>query len=234
VDPHVYESRVPRQRPEEADDRAVEDRLRQVLAETAGTVEPANWLPVAAVRQRAGRRQRARRLAVALPAVAAVTVAAALMAGAARHTRETVATPGPAPAGRWSVLCATPSGAVARPGEALPMMLQTGGPCADAGDAAGPHCVLHVEQPLPAVDGLVPGTRAGAACVPVYTGPGPVVRTTLTLDGRTSPTSVQLVDGHLGYQAPPGTPHRGDAQAVITVYGPWDEVLGTYTSARPS
>lgn len=220
---------------------AAECAVRSGLRDAAAAFTPSPW-PADAVRERAGRRRRARRLAAALPLAATVAVAAVLTAGQLRD-RVMDGPSGPtAPTVRHST--AVPHGPaveVVPPtrsvdiGAGLRMRLAPTKRCFSA-DGGAWHCenAAGDDGGTPWIDPEVRTVPRGAVYVPLFVGPRSPARMTLTLRGHHYPLRMAALPGVPGYTAgylttPPPPPPGSLPETTVTAYDADGTILATVT-----
>lgn len=213
-----------------------ESAVRQGLLAAAGALTPSPW-PAAAVRARAGRRRRARRLAAVLPVLAAVAVTAVLTAP---QLRDRAAGGPPDPTGQGTALPDGPAAEVVPAdrsvdvGAGLRMRLAPTKVCFSAAGGAW-QC-----EAAPSDDGgtawIRPEARPapdGTVYVPLYVGPASPARMTLATRGHRYPLRMAVLPGAPGYTAgylavpllfPGSLP-----EATVTAYDRQGRVLATVT-----
>ncbi|SEG26949.1 hypothetical protein SAMN05216223_104123 [Actinacidiphila yanglinensis] len=188
---------------------SAEDRVRAALHDAVRAVEPSPWRS-AAVRQRAARLRRARRIAATLPVVTAVAACAVVMA-AASHDRApdrpappAVSTSAPTP----SPLPTTPAPAVrvvqpGRPfsvGDGERMKLEPTRRCiAESGDVWQCDDLGGGNHPAGSLSSQNRGDAHHVVLAPLYTGPVLPARMTVTIEGRRYPVRLVTLPGHPGY-----------------------------------
>lgn len=228
-----------------------EDRVRRCLRDAVAVVEPSAW-PADAVRERARRRLRNRRIATVLPMAAAVA-ACAVVTAAATHDRASVGPAATAPPGPTVPVVPTtqvvPPGRVIDIGNGGRMKLESAGRCLGFGDGAW-NCGDAVSGPGGAGTSTSPvgggsiGTRIrtgpnGTLYTPLYVGPRQPVRMTVTVEGHVYPVRMVTLPGHPGYTAgylvTPPEPAAGAARRLtVTAYDARGNVLATTGPPAPA
>lgn len=218
-----------------------ESAVRHGLRAAAGEFTPSPW-PGEAVRARAGRRRRARRLATVLPMAAAVTVAAVLTAGQLRDR----ATDGPSGSTTPTVGHSTagpegPAVEVVQPsrsvdiGAGLRMRLAPTKRCfSSAGGAWQCEAAASDDGGVPWIDPEVRTTPSGTVYVPLFIGPRSPARMTLTVRGHHYPLRMAALPGTpgyaTGYLATPPPPVPGSVpETTVTAYDRQGKILATVT-----
>ncbi|MFC1419058.1 hypothetical protein [Streptacidiphilus cavernicola] len=238
----------------EPDLPAAEDRVRHALREAVRGVEPSPWQP-AEVRERAAGHRRARRLAATLPVVAAVAACAVVMAAANQDrgpdspTRPPAPTGPTAPDGRLTAdhppatpVMSAPAVRVVAPGQPFAvgdgeqMRLEPTRVCLLQRGAAW-QCdnVAGDNRSAGSVSSENRADQHGTVYAPLYTGPVPAARMTLTVQGRDYPVQLVVLAGPPGYAAgyvvgpPPPSPGVFPG-LTIRVYDAGGAVLATLVS----
>lgn len=215
-----------------------ERAVRHSLRAAAADFTPPPW-PGEAVRARAGRHRRTRRLAQVLPLAAAVTVAALLTAGQLRD-RAASGPSGPT-AGHSTPAPAGPAVEVVPPnrsldiGAGLHLRLAPTKLCFSSGAGAW-QCkpVATDTGGDPWINPDVRATPDATVYVPVFHGPHSPARMLLTLQGHDYPLRMATLPGSpgytAGYVAAPPPPASGSLPAeTVTAYDRQGSVLATVT-----
>jgi hypothetical protein len=224
------------------DDTEAEAAVRHGLRTAAGTVTPSLW-PAEAVRARARRARRTRRLATVLPMAAAVTVAAVLTTGLLRD-RATGGPSGPTtpPAGQSTAVPQGPAVQVVAPersidiGAGLRMRLAPTKRCFSSGGSAW-QCedTASDDGGTPWIDPEVRTAPSGTVYVPLFIGPRAPARMTLTFAGRHAyPLRMAALWGAPGYTVgylatSPPLLSGSLPETTVTAYDQQGNVLATVT-----
>ena len=218
-----------------------ESAVRHGLRAAAGAFTPPPW-PAEAVRARAGRRRRARRLAAVLPMAAAVTVAAVMAAGQLGDR----ATGGPAgptapPAGHSTAVTRQSPLEVVLPeqsvdiGAGLRMRLAPTKLCFSSGAGAWQcEAAASDDGGEPWIDPEARSARDGTVYVSLYVGPRAPARMTLTVHGRHYPLRMATLPGAPGYAVgypatPPPEASGSLPETTVTAFDRQGTVLATVT-----
>ncbi|MFC4036290.1 hypothetical protein ACFO3J_33315 [Streptomyces polygonati] len=220
-----------------------ESAVRHALRTAASAFTPSPW-PAEAVRERAGRQRRARRLATVLPIAAAVMIAAVLAAGEMRD-RATGRPSGltPAASGRstagteGSAVEVVPPGRSVDIGAGLRMRLAPTKVCfSSAGGAWQCEAAASDDGGVPWIDPRVRTAPNGTVYVPLFIGPRSPAHMTLTMQGHHYPLRLATLPGapgySVGYLATAKPPASGALpETTVTAYGQRWDILATVTGS---
>jgi len=222
---------------------AAEDHIRYALRDAASAVEPSPW-PATAVKERAARRRRTRRILATLPVAAAITACAALMS-VESHDRAPDAPAPPAvsspprPGPTQPPPTDVPTVRVVSPrsvGENDRMKLEPDRRCtAQSDDEWTCESVADGNRTAGTVSSQNVSDQDGTVYAPLYVGPERPARMTVTAQGHTYPVQVVTLAGHPGYAAgyvvgPPPPSPGVIPRLTVTVYDSRGKVMASLTS----